>query len=156
MHGSKLKQCKCSPQQIEKYLAKISGPLLDRIAIHVNVQPVDVEMWSSSSRRMTSVEMRDMVQRAREIQARRFAGMNGTDCNARLPEAMFSKHCRMESAAEAIFLRAQKQLLVSARARGTSSASHGPSRIWMEANAWINVMWPRRCSIGVESRRDLT
>jgi magnesium chelatase family protein len=115
--GSKLKQCKCSPQQIEKYLAKISGPLLDRIAIHVHVQPVDVEMWGSSSGRMTSVEMRDMIQWAREMQAQRFAGMNGIDCNARLPEAMFLKHCKMESAAEALFVRAQRQLLVSARAR---------------------------------------
>jgi magnesium chelatase family protein len=91
--------------------------LLDRIAIHVHVQPVDVEMWSASSRRMTSAGMHDMVQRAREIQARRFAGMNGFDSNARLPEAMFSKHCRMEPAAESLFVRAQRQLLVSARAR---------------------------------------
>ena len=104
--------------QIEKYLAKISGPLLDRIAIHVNVQPVDVEVWGSSSRRMTSVEMRNMVQRARETQARRFTGMNDIDCNARLPEAMFSKHCAMDAAAKSLFLRAQKSLLVSARARG--------------------------------------
>jgi magnesium chelatase family protein len=62
--------------------------------------------------------MRDMVQRAREIQARRFVGMNGIDCNARLPEATFSKHCKMAPAAETLFLRAQKSLLVSARARG--------------------------------------
>jgi magnesium chelatase family protein len=117
MHGSKLKQCKCSPMQIEKYLTKISGPLLDRIAIHVHVQPVDVEMLSSSSRRMTSVEMRNMVQRAREMQAKRFAAMNGIDCNARLPEAMFSQYCKMESAAEALFISAQKASLVSARAR---------------------------------------
>jgi magnesium chelatase family protein len=118
MHGSNIKQCKCSPQQIESYLAKISGPLLDRIAIHVHVQPVDVEMWSSSTHRMTSGEMRDAVQRAKEMQARRFVGMNGVDCNARLPEAMFSQHCKMEPAAEALFVRAQKSLLVSARARG--------------------------------------
>ena len=117
MHGSKIKQCKCSPQQIEKYLARISGPLLDRIAIHIQVQPVDVEMWNSSSRRMTSVELRDMVQRAREAQTRRFAGINGIDCHARLPEAMFSQHCRMAPAAEALFSGAQKASLVSARTR---------------------------------------
>src|SRR5262245_23367489 len=118
MHGSTIKQCKCSPQQIEQYLAKISGPLLDRIAIHISVQPVDVEMWNSGSHRMTSVEMRDTVKRVREIQAQRFARMNGVDCNVRLPEAMFSKHCKMESDSEALFIRAQRRLLVSARGRG--------------------------------------
>ena len=61
--------------------------------------------------------MRDAVQRAREMQARRFSGMK-VDCNARLPEAMFSQHCKMEPAAEAMFVAAQKSLLVSARGRG--------------------------------------
>ena len=66
---------------------------------------------------MTSVEMLDRVLQAREFQTRRFAPTNGIDCNARLPEAMFSQHCRMEPAAEATFLRAQKDLVVSARTR---------------------------------------
>jgi magnesium chelatase family protein len=118
MHGSKLRQCRCSPQQIEQYRAKISGPLLDRIAIHATVQPVDVDMWSTSSNRMTSTEMREMVIQAREIQSRRFAGVEGVDCNARLPEGMFSTLCAMGPSAEALFVRAQKALLVSARARG--------------------------------------
>ena len=117
MHGSRLQQCRCSPLQIEKYLAKVSGPLFDRIAIHVTVQPVDVDMWRSSARKMTSADMREMVIRARAIQARRFENVNGVDCNARLPEGMFSTHCVMEPSAEALFVRAQKSLLVSARAR---------------------------------------
>ena len=62
--------------------------------------------------------MREMVVRAREIQARRFAETNGVDCNARIPEGMFGSHCAMEPSAEALFVRAQKALLVSARARG--------------------------------------
>ncbi|HXV13913.1 MAG TPA: YifB family Mg chelatase-like AAA ATPase [Candidatus Krumholzibacteria bacterium] len=118
MHGSKLRQCRCSPLQIESYLAKISGPLLDRIAIHVTVQPVDVDMWGSYSNKMSSAEMRDLVIRARDIQARRFEGLDGVDCNARLPEGMFAAFCAMEPGAETLFLRAQKSLLVSARARG--------------------------------------
>lgn len=106
--------------QIENYLGKISGPLLDRIAIHVNVRPVDVDAWSGSSRdaRMTSAAVRDMVARAWDAQARRFAGHDGIDCNARIPERMFAAHCAMEPAAEALFVRAQRSLLVSARARG--------------------------------------
>jgi magnesium chelatase family protein len=56
--------------------------------------------------------------RAREIQALRFAATNGIDCNARITEGMFASHCAMEPSAEALFVRAQKSLLVSARARG--------------------------------------
>jgi magnesium chelatase family protein len=119
-HGSSLKQCRCSPLQIENYLGKISGPLLDRIAIHVNVRPVDVEAWTGSdvTSRLTSAAMRELVVRVREIQQRRFVEVNGVDCNARIPEGLFATHCAMEPAAETLFVRAQKSLLVSARARG--------------------------------------
>jgi magnesium chelatase family protein len=119
-HGSTIRQCRCSPMQIENYLGKISGPLLDRIAIHVAVRPVDVEAWNSATgtSRMTSATMREMVMGVREIQMRRFAETNGVDCNARIPEGMFATLCVMEPSAEALFVRAQKSLLVSARARG--------------------------------------
>jgi magnesium chelatase family protein len=119
-HGSTIRQCRCSPMQIENYLGKISGPLLDRIAIHVSVRPVDVEAWNSATdtSRMTSATMREMVMGVREIQMRRFAETNGVDCNARIPEGMFATLCVMEPSAEALFVRAQKSLLVSARARG--------------------------------------
>jgi magnesium chelatase family protein len=118
MHGSKLRQCRCSPLQIEKYLAKISGPLMDRIAIHVTIQPVDMDIWKMASKGMNSAAMREKVTRAREIQATRFAGMDGVDCNSRLPDGLFSRFCPMEPSAEALFVRAQKSLVVSARARG--------------------------------------
>ncbi len=119
-HGSKVKQCKCSPLQRESYVGKISGPLLDRIAIHATVRPVDVEAWSGRDgvARMTSAVMRAMVVRAREIQAARFAGVEGVDCNAGIPEGWFATLCAMEPRAEALFVKAQKSLLVSARARG--------------------------------------
>ncbi len=106
--------------QIENYVGKISGPLLDRIAIHVAVRPVDVEAWSGTdgAARMTSAAMREMVVRARQIQARRFADTNGVDCNARITDGTFASRCAMEPSAEALFVRAQKSLLVSARARG--------------------------------------
>jgi magnesium chelatase family protein len=118
--GSTIRQCRCSPLQIENYLGKISGPLLDRIAIHVSVRPVGVEAWSGAdgSTRLTSAAMRAMVVRGREMQKQRFAETNGIDCNARITEGMFASHCAMEPKAEALFVRAQKSLLVSARARG--------------------------------------
>lgn len=119
-HGSKLKQCRCSPNQIENYMGKISGPLLDRIALQVTVQPVDVEAWSAvmDGSRLNSADMRERVMRARGIQSERFAGLDGVDCNARIPEGMFASLCPMETGTEALFVRAQKALLVSARARG--------------------------------------
>ncbi len=118
-HGSMIRQCRCSPLQIENYLGKISGPLLDRIAIHVAVRPVDIDAWKSPSvSSMTTAAMRELVARAREIQFGRFAETNGVDCNARIPEGLFATSCTMEPAAESLFVRAQKSLLVSARARG--------------------------------------
>jgi magnesium chelatase family protein len=118
-HGSNIKQCRCSPQQVENYVGKISGPLLDRIAIHVSVRPVDVEAWAhtNSSSRLASAEMCVRVTRARTLQEHRFAGMDGVDCNARITEKMFASMCPMETSAEAMFVKAQKSLLVSARGR---------------------------------------
>jgi magnesium chelatase family protein len=118
-HDSNIKQCRCSPLQIEHYLAKISGPLLDRIAIHVSVRPVDVEAWSHGAKAgMRSATMREMVTRAHEVQTRRFAELEDIDCNARIPEGMFATLCAMEPSAETLFVQAQKKDLVSARARG--------------------------------------
>ncbi len=118
-HGSSLQQCRCSPLQVESYTEKLSGPLLDRIAIHVSVRPVDVDAWSSMTPSpMTSAGMRELVGVARAMQAERFVGSSGVDCNARIPEGMFSSLCAMAPAAEALFVRAQRALLFSARARG--------------------------------------
>jgi predicted ATPase with chaperone activity len=80
--------------------------LLDRIAVHVSVRPVDIDAWqSSTTSSMTTAAMRELVVRAREIQARRFAETNGVDCNARIPEGMFASYCAMETAAEALGYR---------------------------------------------------
>ena len=62
--------------------------------------------------------MRDRVARAREIQTHRYKGLVGIDCNARLPDGLFSRFCSMDASAETLFVKAQKSLLVSARARG--------------------------------------
>lgn len=67
---------------------------------------------------MTSAAMREQVSRARDVQARRFRGANSVDCSARITERAFARLCPMESAAEKVFILAQKNLLVSARARG--------------------------------------
>jgi magnesium chelatase family protein len=137
--GSREQICRCGPQVIERYLGKISGPLLDRIAIHVFVRPVELSAFGvDGSSRETSAEMRSLVAEARERQKRRvLAGeserANGSShdegrrglgdgalafLNARLSEKLVKKYCRLDDAGNDLLIRAQKQLRVSARGRG--------------------------------------
>lgn len=126
---------------IERYLGKISGPLLDRIAIHVFVRPVELSAFFSDGARETSAELRSQVTEARERQRRRAlkertggaslvasGGSNGTHTgsgdagfvflNARLSESLVKKYCRLDDTGNDLLVRAQKQLRVSARGRG--------------------------------------
>jgi magnesium chelatase family protein len=127
--GSSDHQCRCSPQQIEKYLGKISGPLLDRISIHITVRPVDIDALRSERAGESSASLRERATRTREIQRRRFdadgivtddtldAGGHVDACNALIPESRFRAHCRMEADAEELLFGAQKRLHISARGR---------------------------------------
>lgn len=102
--------------QIDKYRARISGPLLDRISIHVNVTPVDIESFNDESRSDSSEALRHRVARARDIQEQRFTG--GTYAsNARIPEGSFATVCAMTPDASALLIRAHKSLRMSARGR---------------------------------------
>jgi len=132
--GSRDQICRCGPQVIERYLGKISGPLLDRIAIHVFVRPVELSAFSHEAPRETSAEMRSQVAEARERQKRRVlreglvfsqdapgdrAVLGGAlVLNARLSEKLVKKHCCLDDAGNDLLIRAQKQLRVSARGRG--------------------------------------
>jgi len=133
--GSRDQLCRCGPQVVERYLGKISGPLLDRIAIHVFVRPVELSAFSHDGARETSAEMRSLVARARERQRQRLiedgsvfardpsryganSGGRPAVLNARLPERLLKKYCRLDDAGTDILVRAQKQLRVSARGRG--------------------------------------
>jgi magnesium chelatase family protein len=139
--GSRDQICRCGPQVIERYLRKISGPLLDRIAIHVFVRPVEMSAFSQDGARETSAEMRSQVARARERQRERVLKKKASDAlfhaadgssethagsgdgafvflNARLPEKLVKKYCRLDDAGNDLLVRAQKQLRVSARGRG--------------------------------------
>ena len=115
-HGSREHQCRCSPLQIEHYVGKISGPLLDRIAIHARVQPVDPHAFRDTARGERTETMRTRVIQAREVQTRRFDG-DGLAVNARIPERRFTEWCRMDSDAELLLQQAQRRFRVSARGR---------------------------------------
>ena len=83
-YGHPRKQCVCTPHQRQQYLSKISGPLLDRIDLQIEVQPVDVDQMTSKPTGETSAAIRERVVKARAIQTQRFHGVPGVHCNAQM------------------------------------------------------------------------
>jgi magnesium chelatase family protein len=118
--------CRCPRHQAERYAGKISGPLLDRISIHIFVRPVEVAALKSRREGDSSSTMRDEIVRAREIQeqrnreTRRSRGFDGpvTTCNARLSERRLREWCRLDAAGEDLLAKGLRQLKISARGRG--------------------------------------
>jgi magnesium chelatase family protein len=113
--GHPRKQCRCSPQQIQKYVGKISGPLLDRIDIHLEVPPVDLDRLRSVPDGESSAEIRKRVVAARAIQRQRFAD-HPTMINARMTTRLIRKYCVLDETCEAILRSAVQELGLSARA----------------------------------------
>lgn len=113
--GHPTRECTCTPIQVSRYLSRISGPLLDRIDLHIEVMPVEFEELSSTRPQETSREIRQRVQRIREVQQRRYEG-TGVTCNARLTPALLNTFCPMDDSAKALLHRSFDQLGLSARA----------------------------------------
>src|SRR5207253_1156436 len=99
------RQCKCTQPQIEKYLSRISGPLIDRIDIHIEVPPVPYRELRGQQNGSTSSSMREQVLRARQIQRERY-GASNTLFNGSIGSAQLRKHCRIDEAGEAILKQA--------------------------------------------------
>ncbi len=110
------RQCTCSTQQIQKYLAKISGPLLDRIDIHVEVPAVKYKELASRAQGETSATIRERVERAREIQRRRFQAFPHLFCNADMQSRDIRKFCKIDDASQELLKTAINKLGFSARA----------------------------------------
>lgn len=108
------KKCICPPGAVQKYLAKISGPMLDRLDIHVEVPAVDYSELTSKAKSESSAEIRARVEAARKIQQERYKGTSIT-CNARLTPAMTAKYCVLEPEAEQMLKNAFERLGMSAR-----------------------------------------
>ena len=105
-----------SPMQMQRYLSKISGPLLDRIDLHIDVQKVSYEELSSKAKGETSEIIRGRVMQAREIQTQRFMGVKGVYCNAQMNTKMSRKLCPLDDAGSQILKKAITTLGLSARA----------------------------------------
>jgi magnesium chelatase family protein len=107
--------CKCTPPQIDKYLARISGPLVDRIDIHVEVPPVPFRALRAEREGTGSPAMREQVLEARQRQRARFV-TDDTMTNARMSPRELRKHSKLDSASEALLRQAMNELGLSARA----------------------------------------
>jgi magnesium chelatase family protein len=114
--GNPHHECSCTPQQIQRYMAKISGPLLDRIDIHVDVTPVKYDELASAKQGESSEEVRSRVIRAREIQKRRFMRRKGVFKNADMSTQDIRKHCALDADGELLMKKAMTVMGFSARA----------------------------------------
>lgn len=108
--------CECTPQQVQRYLGRVSGPLLDRIDIQVEIVPVPFDKLSSSDRSETSQTIRQRVVRAREIQNARFAAYPDVHCNAQMTPSMMQQFARPDAEAMGRLCTAMERLDLSARA----------------------------------------
>lgn len=105
-----------TPAQMQRYLSKISGPLLDRIDLHIEVQKVSYEELSSKAKGEPSAAIRKRVIEAREVQTRRFMGIEGIYCNAQMNTKMSRKICALDTAGKQMLKKAMTALGLSARA----------------------------------------
>ncbi len=113
--GADARRCKCTPGQIERYLSKISGPLVDRIDIHIDVPAITFSKLRSRSGQLDSAAMRAEVVRAAQTQAERF-GNGRIMTNARMSHKQVEKYCKLDSTSELMLKQAMTEFGLSARA----------------------------------------
>ncbi len=116
-YGSKDKECNCSPQMISKYMGKISGPLLDRIDIQIEVAPVKYKKLESTEKIETSKQIKDRVDKARKIQRERYVEEK-IYSNSGLTPKLIEKYCKLNNEGKKILEVAFEKLGLSARAHG--------------------------------------
>ncbi|HOK50539.1 MAG: YifB family Mg chelatase-like AAA ATPase [Bacteroidales bacterium] len=110
------KECLCSPGMVQKYLNRISGPLLDRIDIHLEVVPVPFNKLSENHPTENSATIRQRVTQARQIQAERFSDQKGIHCNAQMNSKLLRKYCVLDNTCQQMLKNAMEKLGLSARA----------------------------------------
>ena len=115
-YGDPTHRCVCSPGQIQRYMNKISGPLLDRIDIQCEIQPVPFEDISKLQPGEPSAVIRERVIAARKIQEKRYAAVKGVHCNAQMTEKMLNEYARLDNETMEMLRNAMQRLSLSARA----------------------------------------
>jgi len=116
-HNDRTRECHCTPPMIQRYISKISGPLLDRIDIHIDVPAVNYKEMRSTSDPESSARILERVVRARDIQLARFSSQcEKLYCNAQMPSQSIRKFCELSADCERLLERAMAQQGLSARA----------------------------------------
>lgn len=110
------KECVCGPGVVQRYLNKISGPLLDRIDLHVEVTPVSFDEMTANRRSETSAAIRTRVEKAREVQTLRFKSRPEIHSNAMMPPQLVKEICQISEAGKTLLKTAMERLGLSARA----------------------------------------
>lgn len=110
------KECVCAPGVVQRYLSKVSGPLLDRIDLHVEVVPVSFDEMTGQRKSETSTQIRERVVKARQIQSDRFKDQQNIYCNAMMSSNMVKDICQINDAGRALLKTAMERLGLSARA----------------------------------------
>ena len=114
-YGSGVRECSCTPSAIERYRQRISGPLLDRIDLHVEARPVEYDALAAKTGGEPSTNIRARVAAVRAMQAQRYHSL-GFTCNAQLPSGMLRRYCPLAPAAEKLLRGAFERMGYSARA----------------------------------------
>ena len=114
-YGHPTKECKCTDSAKKRYMDRISGPVLDRIDIHIEVAPVEYEQLATKAEAEKSADIKKRVNKARKIQQRRFAG-TGVSCNASMTSRMTREYCVLSPDAESMLKISFEKLGMSARA----------------------------------------
>jgi magnesium chelatase family protein len=110
------KECVCGPGVVQRYLNRISGPLLDRIDMHIEVVPVGFDEMTSTRTPETSEIIRARVVKARDIQTQRFVESPGIFCNAMMSSSMAKKLCKIDDTGRRLLKSAIERIGLSARA----------------------------------------
>lgn len=111
-----MRACVCAPQHVQRYLSKISGPLMDRIDLHIEVTPVPFEELNRRSDSEASSCVRERVIRARDVQDERFGDVAGVYSNAQMGSRLVRKHCALDASGQQLMKMAIARLGLSARA----------------------------------------
>lgn len=115
-HHHPTRQCVCTPAQIQRYMNKISGPLMDRIDLQVEVESVPFEDMAKAPKGESSAAIRERVLKARQIQVERYKGEKGIHCNAQMTTALLQKYVQLDESALTLLRTAMKKFNLSARA----------------------------------------
>lgn len=115
-HNDPTHECKCTPGEIQRYLSKISGPLLDRIDMHIEIVPVPFSALASAKESESSAVIRARVIAARKVQNERFKDVEGVYCNAQMSPKLIRKYCILDERGQQMLSKAMTKFGLSARA----------------------------------------